>query len=215
MNSSLTLNVASDLVGRPVFGLGCAQDLGIVTDALIDPGEGRLLGLALKTPNGIERLVLARHLDVGQSISIIKNDTMLAADDGVAAEGLFALRELRGANVVTDEGELLGRVSQVELTPNDGRVFYEIAKTPLLRRLFGKVFAIEGNVALSYSRVGARLIVHIPHESSEARDSPRDAAKHIGWIKTEWTVHTFLSRYGFLIWLAILIGVLVVLLLWL
>ena len=211
------LDVASDLVGRPVFAPGSSQGLGVVTDALINLRDGRLAGLALLTQNGIERVVLAQHLQIGaERVSIIKDRTTFTGGDDPAVDGILALRELWGANVVTDEGRLLGRVCQIELAPNDGRVFYEIAETPLLRRLFRKVFAIEGSVARSYSRVGSRLIVHIPHESSGGRGRHGDSAKNrIGWRRTEWVVHTFLSRYGFIIWLAILIGVLVVLLLWL
>lgn len=225
MERFLKLNVASDLVGMPVFALGSSQDLGVVTDALINLRDGRLLGLALRTQNGSERVVLSRHLEVdAQRVSINNGETAAdGRDDGAAdgrddgaADGIRALRELRGANVVTDEGQLLGRVREIQVSPSDGRVVYGIGEMPLLQRLFGHGLVIEGSVGCSYSRAGSRLIVHIPHKSSEVSGRQSDGRKkRIGWRRTERVVHTFLTRYGFMIWLAILIAVLLVLLLWL
>lgn len=217
LERSPLLNVAGDLVGMPVFALGSSQDVGVVTDALINLRDGRLLGLALRTQNGSERVVLSRHLEVdAQRVSINNGETAADGRDDGAADGIRALRELRGANVVTDEGQLLGRVREIQVSPSDGRVVYGIAEMPLLQRLFGHGLVIEGSVGCSYSRAGSRLIVHIPHKSSEVSGRPGDGRKkRIGWRRTERVVHTFLTRYGFIIWLAILITVLVVLLLWL
>ena len=215
VDKSLKLNIASDLVGMPVSSSGSSLVMGDITDALIQPMEGRLLGLALRTHSGTERMVLARRLEVGMKcISIIKDEVASSGRKDGLSGGVRALRELCGANVVTDEGQLLGRVCEIQVSPNDGRVTYGIAEAPLLRRLFGSGFTVEGSVAHSYSRAGSRLIVHAPDTPSEVGGRLHSALGPTvrGWWKVEQSLHAFLYRYGFLIWLAILIGLLMVLL---
>ena len=200
----------------PVCATGSSQAIGDITDALIQPTEGRLLGLALRMENGAERVVPARRLEVGaECISIIRGEEGTTWREDGSATGVRALRDLRGANVITDEGELLGHVREIQVSPSDGRVAYGIAEMPLLQRIFRRGFVIEGSVARSYSRAGSRLIVHAPDTPCEVGGPLHSTlGPTVGaWWKAEQRVRAFLCCYGFLIWLAILIGLLLVLLL--
>ncbi len=160
MSEQATLNLRRGLKGRDVLAAGTMRRLGEVADAVIHPTEGRLLGLALKTDAGVEHILPAHQLSVRHDHAIVSSGDADAApgDAAVPPEGAFALREIVGASVITEAGELIGRVSDVHLAARGARVVYEVAPTRL-QRILGGGFRLNAAASLTFSRAGSRLIV--------------------------------------------------------
>lgn len=165
MGTSLTLNSARELIGLPVYATGSSQVLGEVIDILIEPKQGKFLGFELYAQDGVGRMIPACRFAVCvNSVSVDNANTRSESHgDFGPVEGVRALSELYGTEVVTNDGRFLGRVVDIQVTSGDGKVFYSLDNFGPLRRLFGRNFTIEASDAHWCSRTGSRLIV--PHDA--------------------------------------------------
>lgn len=196
MSETRTLNVTNELVGmrvlmpKPFRELGKVSNtykrLGEVTDAIVHPTEGRLLGLGVRTLEGNERVLLAVCPHEGDERVLNEHDFRIGAESVITIEnalcdpkdldtslagGAYACSELVGAKVVTDEGRLLGSVSEVHLLVQDRKVLYRVTESKW-KRPFGGGFLMAGNAPRSYSRAGMRLIVPFDMEMTMTSGRP-------------------------------------------
>ncbi|HEY7547355.1 MAG TPA: PRC-barrel domain-containing protein [Blastocatellia bacterium] len=168
MREMRTLDVASELKGMPVFASNTSKKLGEVTDAIVHPTEGKLLGIALLTPEGKERALALGDFQIGMEVvtaeeSALSDPKILC---GTPAGGNYVCREIVGASVVTDDGNLLGRVIDVYIWAEPSRVLYRVAQSTM-QRLFGGFF-MAGSVPHSYSSSGLRMIVPVDTKERHA-----------------------------------------------
>ncbi len=203
MSEQATLNLRRALKGRDVLAAGTWRRLGEVADAFIHPTEGRLLGLALRTDDGGERLLPLHQLSVRHDGAIVSGGDMGAGSGDAAfpAEGAFALREIVGASVVTEAGELVGHVSDVHLVVRGAGVEYEVAPT-WLQRVLGGGLRLDAAAALTFSRAGSRLIVPA---AEVGRRLPRPFDGVRAWAGTRsWelgqSARPLLNKYGVPLW---------------
>jgi hypothetical protein len=112
---------------------------------------------------------------------------LLDARAWIAQGGVAASRGLCGTSVVTDEGELLGRVGEVSVLADSKRTRLEVARAGW-RRLVYPGFTLAGDAPHVHSLSGRRLIV-----ADERRDSTQARSG----------VHLLLERYGLALWAAI------------
>lgn len=205
MRDETKLNLSDELKGKAVLASGTSRRLGEVTDAVVHPTEGRLLGLAVLTPAGKEHILDADEFLIGR-------DGVLAADDDifgargalVPREGAFALREIVGASVVTDGGQLVGRVSEVRVPLRGGSVEYEVAQTGV-QRLLGGGLRLSAAAPHSFSRAGSRLIVsagEMEHVSPESFEGGRGWLGLQSWRLTQ-SARLLLARYGVQLWFVV------------
>jgi uncharacterized protein YrrD len=168
------LNIAAELCGLPVLDPETARLHGKVVEAIIHPTEGTLLSLWLQAPGGAARAVAGADCQVFRETGAI-----LAPQQAVIerqklapklASGLAVCRGLLGASVVTEEGELLGRVTEAYLHEERQQISYRITKSKL-QELWGGGFFLAGHVPLTWSSLGARLIVPADTASKHARAS--------------------------------------------
>jgi sporulation protein YlmC with PRC-barrel domain len=169
------LNVTKDLKGMIVLNTATGEKLGEVTDAIIHPTEGRMIGIALRTPEGEIRALPAENLLIGvHAVMVAKEARFEMPGHSDKLTGGVPAHDLVGTNVVTGDGKLLGRVSEVYISTEQPKVFYHIAESAL-QRFFGGGFYIAGNLPRAYSPDGMRMIVPDDTENSYAVPSLAEA----------------------------------------
>jgi sporulation protein YlmC with PRC-barrel domain len=161
MNEITAIRVTKHLLGKVVLDAETAWKKGVVTDVVINPVEGTVVALLFRAPSGEElALALDGFFINGEATAVIEIGEPMtdpdvlkqAMENGARAEG-----ELVGSDVVTKDGRLLGRVTEVLLQTNPMRVIYQIA-TSRWQRFFGGGIYLADGAPCAYSRVGARLI---------------------------------------------------------
>lgn len=172
MSKVKTLNVGSDLKGMTVLASDTGEKLGEVIDAIIHPVEGRVLGLTLRTGEGERRVISSQDFFIGVDAIMSPQGARLRTLDqtGDLAEGVEALGGIIGTNVVTEDGKLIGRVSEVHILADRPQAIYRITESSL-QRFLGGGFYLPGDVPRSYSPDGVRMIVPADTEERYAVSS--------------------------------------------
>jgi sporulation protein YlmC with PRC-barrel domain len=160
MPTQATVDFAKQLCRMPVIQTDTGERLGHVTDAIVDPVTGRLLGITLRTREGNEPAIATSDF-------IIANDAIMSAEGALCEkEELHAehrrdpctCSELLGASVVTDQGRWVGRVVEIHISIERPRTVYRLVESGF-QALWGRGFFMPGNAPRAYSRGGSRLIV--------------------------------------------------------
>jgi uncharacterized protein YrrD len=169
------LNVEKDFKGMPILATDTGAKLGEVRDVIIQPVEGRVMGVYAVTPDGDERRLRATDFVVGKDAVMTSQKSFRYAGDyaNEMEGGIRAIGEMIGSTVVTEDGKLLGRVSEVYIGEDRPHVVYRVTESTL-QKFFGGGFFIDGNVALSYAPDGARIIVPTDTEDRYAASSLKE-----------------------------------------
>jgi sporulation protein YlmC with PRC-barrel domain len=106
----------SKLVGLPIIELENQSKLASVLDVVIEPKNGKVLGLIAKVGNLLPRDLLVAARDLSQvlptAILVADVDRVTAIDEVVRANELYKKHfTLYGKKVVTESGKLLGKVN--------------------------------------------------------------------------------------------------------
>jgi uncharacterized protein YrrD len=151
------------------------ERLGEARDAIIQPVGGRVLGCVARTADGDELRLRTTDYVIGQDAVMTSLKAFKYAGDHAdeLTGGVRAVGEMVGSNVVTEDGALLGRISEVYIGAEQPRAVYRVAESTL-QKFFGGGFYIAGDVALSYSPDGARIIVPADTEDRYAASSLAD-----------------------------------------
>jgi sporulation protein YlmC with PRC-barrel domain len=175
METERTLDI-SDLKGMPVLAADSGERLGEVTDAIIHPTKGRILGVALKTTDGERRVLDVQEIRIGEDAVMAAPGTRPHAADDVEdlREGVSARDGIIGANVVTAAGKLIGRISGVYVSIDRPRTAYRVTESTL-QRWFGGGFFIAGDVPSGYAADRPRFIVPEDIEEIYGGDSITEA----------------------------------------
>lgn len=153
-----SINIANQLRGRKVLAEGGAEEMGALTDVVIDPLTGKMLGLIAQPKGGAPfYLAVAECSFAGEVIMASTTATRVSFSSSMI-EGVRAYAEMLGTNVVTRDGQLLGCVSEIHLLPSHHFIVYRVTESRW-QRLFGEGFFIAGDLPYAYSREGMRLIV--------------------------------------------------------
>ncbi len=171
------LNVADDLKGRAVLKSDTGEKLGEVEDLILHPTNGHVLGVGLRTIEGASVALAAGDCIIGPDAVMVAAGTLRpTTDTGDVLAGGVNSGTLIGANVVTKDGKLLGRVSEVHVSEKFQIAIYRVAESTL-QRFFGGGFFLAGNMPLAYSLDGKRLIVPSDTEDKHARTSLAEAVE--------------------------------------
>jgi sporulation protein YlmC with PRC-barrel domain len=159
MAETRTLNLLKELKGRPVLNSGTGQQVGIVEDGWIQPTQGRLLGLILKDNEGQLRSLGVQEFLIGRDAVMTGSQVHFetAAQSTALREGVSA-QQLKGVSVVTGDGRLLGRISDIHVDVEQPRIAYHITESTL-QRFFGGGYYLPGHAARTFAPDGSRLIV--------------------------------------------------------
>jgi sporulation protein YlmC with PRC-barrel domain len=202
MDETRMLKAASELCGRQVRVAGSFETTGVLADLLVHPTEGRILGFVLRTQTGAKRRLAASRLSIGEQLVASTEGWLDDANADSLAHGVGACGELPGAEVVTDDGQLFGRVTDVHVSVPDGEVFYAVSRSGFFK-LFAETFQLPGDLPHAYSSPSKRLFLH-SNKAEEVR-AARVAGSAAGglWQYDGFSeaMRTFASRYGVMIWL--------------
>jgi sporulation protein YlmC with PRC-barrel domain len=170
------MNLDKELKGMPVIMSNTGNKIGEVSDALIRVTDGTVLGLIIRTPKGQEGTMAARDLIIGEDAVMAAEGARFVEQEmsGSFDDGVPALREIVGKNVVTDSGRLLGRLSEVYISSEVPRAAYKVAESPL-QQFLGRGFFVAGDLPIAYSRDGVRLIVPAATEEKYALERVDEA----------------------------------------
>jgi sporulation protein YlmC with PRC-barrel domain len=154
------LNVAKDLRGMSLLAVDTGEKLGEIRDVIIQPVEGRVTGLVVRTLDNGELRLRMNDATIGPDAVMTSVESFEYAGDRTRemAGGARALDELVGSNVVTEDGDLLGRISEIYISADRQQVVYRIVESRI-QKFLGRGFFLPGDVARSYAPDGARMIV--------------------------------------------------------
>jgi uncharacterized protein YrrD len=171
-----TLNVAKDLRGMSLLAADTGAKLGEIRDAIIQPTEGRVMGVVVRTPDNDELRLRIGDIIIGQDAIMTSWESFEHAGDraGEMAGGVRALDEIVGSNVVTEDGDLLGRISEVYIRVDKPQAVYRVTESRI-QRLFGRGFFLPSVATRSYAPDGARIIVPADTEERYAASSLAEA----------------------------------------
>lgn len=163
-----------------VLDSGNGNKIGVVADVVVHPTDGRLLGLIIRTDDGEESVMSLAAFRIGDNAVMAEPNALLEVrsssellNEGAAAEG-----ELVGANIVTDDGKLLGKVSDVIILPELSLVAYKVAGSAL-QKFFGRGFYVAGDLPSAISSDGVRMIVPSDTEEKHAAESIEELFKKV------------------------------------
>lgn len=110
----------SALEGKPVISARSAQKVGTVDDALADSSQWKIVALKIKPlKRGPDRIVSAEHVRaIGRDAVIIDSqDSLLTPEMASGMANLKSLSSLMHCRVITEGGEVLGTVYDLDLDP--------------------------------------------------------------------------------------------------
>ena len=158
---------ASDLRGRPVVTLSDAIKVGRVDDVLFDAEYREVLGFRIKagTFSRLEAVSRANVTGVGHAAVTVRSPDVINVEDRLSAlTGAVTLSRARGTKVVTEGGELLGTVDEIELDDEARNVTAYTLAAPLWDRLRHRQPTIEARQVL---RLGEGGIMIVPNAVAE------------------------------------------------
>jgi uncharacterized protein YrrD len=186
-NDTGTVSLRQDLKGTVVLDAETACKRGYATDVVINPAQGTVLALIFQSPNGQERALAGEDFLIHDKAKAVIAFSDPFADDATLTralkEGASADLELVGADVVTEDGKMLGRITDVFIQKEPMHVVYRVT-TSLWQELFGGGVYLIGNTIRAYSRLGGRLIVPA---NTKKRLAYRSLADSISAWKRELT----------------------------
>ena len=159
MAETRKMNLLKELRGRAVLNSGTGEKLGEVEDGWIQPTQGRLLGLVIKDGGGqlhslpVQEFLIGRDaVMTGRQVHFTGPGADETLRDAVPAQ------QLKGANVVTSDGRLLGHVNDIYLDVEQPRIAYHVTESTL-QRFFGGGFYLAGHIVRAFVPAEARLLV--------------------------------------------------------
>jgi sporulation protein YlmC with PRC-barrel domain len=163
----IAMNGISDIIsikrlrGMVALDADTARKWGCVTDIVINPVKGTVMAPLFQTSAGDEYALAPEdfhiHNEANAVIAFGSPVTEQAELTRLLGSGARAEGELVGSDVVTNDGCLLGRVTEVFLQQEPMRAIYHITSS-LWQRLFGGGLYLAGNAPFAFSHVGSRLI---------------------------------------------------------
>jgi uncharacterized protein YrrD len=144
--------------------------IGTVSDMIIDPSAGKMLGIAVILPDKETQSIGSSHVHIGDDAVMISDGNSAALDfTEDYARGIVA-GTILGAKLVTEDGRLVGQISEIHIDKDTPEIFYHIAGSNL-QRMFGGGFYISAKIPKAYSPDGKRLIVPTDIEEHHAKRS--------------------------------------------
>ena len=149
------------LIGRAVVSLETANTLGRVADLLADPLSGQLAGFSVQRAD--QTYALASILDVqgiGPAAVMLEGDHTLVLVDASPLKALpKAKQNLIGVKIITEQGLLLGEISNLYLCIDHRPAFIYEVRSSLFDKLFGRAFYFAASLGRAFSGDGTSLIV--------------------------------------------------------
>jgi sporulation protein YlmC with PRC-barrel domain len=156
---------ATELSGRAVIDLDCAQKIGKVDKIVIDPNGRRVAAFLISRGTALQGE--SPHVMVpASSVHAIGPDALTihysstVTDEATRFDELPKASDLIGRKVVSEDGRMLGRVDDVLISREDGRILgYTLGSHDVLDMVnkLGQLFRGERKAHVPYLRADAYL----------------------------------------------------------
>jgi sporulation protein YlmC with PRC-barrel domain len=174
------LNTVSQLKKMPVVLPETSETVGQISDVIIHPTDGTVLGLILQSTEGETWAVTANDFFIfnRKNIVVVLESALSGQTDAQEkiAGGISVCREAIGTRIVTENGKYLGTVSDVLIMEEPLVAVYQVLESHW-QKYFGRGFYISADLPYAWSRDGARFIVRevevMHHRSSQPDEAIR------------------------------------------
>ncbi len=174
------LNSVSQLKKMPVALPESGEIVGQITDVIIHPTEGTVLGLTLQSTAGVTYAVAADDFFIfnKNNIVVVFESALSSQPDSrkKMASGISMCQEVIGASIVTENGKYIGYVSDVWIMEEPLRAVYQVLKS-LWQKFFGSGFYIPAELPYAWSRDGTRFIVRDDELTRHRVSKPDEAIR--------------------------------------
>ncbi len=152
---------ASDLKGRAVVTLADAAKVGQVDDVLFDAAFRQVLGFRVKkgTFGHTDAVTRANVSAVGADALTVPSPEVINAEDRFAElAGAATTSQAHGTKVVTEGGDLLGAIVELELDDEARTVLTYTLDAPLLDKLRHRVPSFNATQVLRLGEGGIMIV---------------------------------------------------------
>ncbi len=166
VNTPSDIQSIDSLIGKTILSRRTGNKLGEISDLIVEPAEGLVLGLAAYLAEDNLTIIDSREISsFGEDAVMVSHDAAQAKSSDSTLSGLpLAKKNLIGAKIITEGGKLLGEVANIFIftahTPYS--FFYQIQES-LLDRLLRRTIFIPASESLAVSDRAERIIV--PHDT--------------------------------------------------
>lgn len=160
----------SEIQGMPVVSVQGADELGHVDDLYLDLGQSRILALRVNLSglfSGHRALQWKDIQSIGQNaVTVASSSVLQQARDLPALENAVGWQSVRGMKVMTEGGDEVGTVSDLDLDPATGHIESYLLQEGFLDRLQHKERLIPSSAVVSTSShmlvVNSQALTNIP-----------------------------------------------------
>jgi uncharacterized protein YrrD len=155
------LNDIGNLIGRTVLSLETANKLGHVHDLVLEPLNGALAGLSIQKLDESYALVDYQEIhSIGPDAVMINRDQSLLPHDESPIKTLpLAKNELIGVKVITENGQIMGKIANLFIHIADKAVFIYEVRSSIFDRLLGHAFYFPASLGCAFSDDRTSLVV--------------------------------------------------------
>ena len=180
-NEANYLNIVTNLIDWPVIENQSEKRIGEIIDVAIHPTKGELTGIVIKTDAGEKAALRADAFQIHLPLKKVyaNRSSLLPGSEikEIFKKSVTIYKGLLGCEVMTRQGELLGRILSVYINLSGRRVFYRVF-TSWAAVLREQGFYLEAGVPYAYSRVKRRLIVPVKTPTNYFDHSLTEGAGH-------------------------------------
>lgn len=173
-----------DIVGLPVFSVVDGRQVGQVKDLVINPEEGRVEYLLVSDGSwyvGARVLPFDKVLGIGEhAVTTESENNITSIAEAAKANDLLKRNvELKGNRLLTDRGDIIGKVTEYQLDENSGiitRLYFQRSEDTAAEELDAQQVLTFGSdvVVVKYTQ-GAVEGAPIPAEKPAETGSPAQA----------------------------------------
>src|SRR6266481_6612507 len=159
------------LIGRAVLSVESANELGHVYDLVVHPTKGELAGLSVQISDQSQVLVSQDEIhSIGPDAVMVNSDQSLVAFDQSPIKAFPLARiNLIGVEVITQDGKLLGEISNVYVHLGDASLFVYEVRSSLLDKLLGHALYFPASFGCAFADDASRLIVSNNTEKADRK----------------------------------------------
>lgn len=175
MKPNQPISFDSKLKGMSVLNSTTGARIGEVVDLILEPIEGRVLGIAVHTSDKEKRSLEVERIHVGDDAVMTTDPNPAALSFSGSFEGGVLSSEIIGAKLVTEDGKLVGAIKELYLSRENMQLIYRVAESNL-QQVFGGGFYISAEVPRAYAPEENRMIVPSDIEEHHARKDLKEFA---------------------------------------
>ena len=150
------------LIGRPVVSVETANKLGHINDLIVEPLTGRLAGFCVARFD--ETSALVSVIDVHgigpDAIMVERDESLVLAAASPLAELPRAKTNLIGVKIITEHGQLLGKISDLHLCLlKDPVLIYEV-RASIFDKLLGHALYVSASLGSALAADRSALVIN-------------------------------------------------------